>query len=239
MLVKKSFASSDLKIIAMISMFIDHAAVFMSYVNGDGLSPVGDIAGTAMRLLGRVAFPLYAFMLVQGFFHTRSQIRYFMRLAVLAAVSEIPFDLVRGGSAFYPELQSTALLLCIGLLALMGIDFVRKTAAAPGAKALLVAGAAMAAAEIFKTDYGVFGILFILILYLLPSPSGERTGLGVTVMIICEGVLFGLFVWIAFFFMNRYNGTRGKDMRYLPYVFYPAHLLIIFFAGEFIHGIYF
>lgn len=78
------------------------------------------ILGTAMRLAGRVAFPLYGFFLVQGFFHTGDWGRYMKRMVLLALVSEIPFNLICSGRPMYP-VQNTLVTLSITLLALKGI----------------------------------------------------------------------------------------------------------------------
>lgn len=230
---KTHFTSSDLKLIAMGAMAVDHAAVFMIYVNGYGELPVLREIGTAMRLFGRVAFPLYAFMLVQGFLYTKDWLKYLKRLAVLAVVSEIPFNLVASGHVFYRKEQNTVLLLCIGLAAMKGIaslQAARTDLAAPGTSAL-IAAAAMIAAEITGADYGAPGILFILTLYWFRHRPPERFFAGACILLLIEGSFYGLAAWIAFFFINRYNGEKGRELSYLPYLFYPAHLLMIYAAG--------
>lgn len=236
------FTSSDLKLIAMGTMAVDHTAVFMIYVNGYGEFPVLKEIGTAMRLFGRVAFPLYAFMLVQGFLYTKDWLRYLERLAVLAVISEIPFNLVASGCVFYPEGQNTVWLLLIGLLALKGISAAEGIpAGAEGISAeargrrfflqALILAVAVAAAEITRADYGAFGVLFILTLYLFRQRPAERFFSGACILLLMEGTFYGLAAWIAFFFINRYNGERGRNLGRLPYLFYPAHLLIIYAAG--------
>lgn len=265
---RSGFTSSDLKWIAMGTMAVDHAAVIMLHGGGCG-------AETAMRLAGRMAFPLYAFMLVQGFLYTRGWRKYLKRLAFLAVVSEIPFDLVAAGKAFWPQVQNTVVLLCIGLAALAGLRAASsgsqetsdgssvlaqkiRTAApegrnadvpgdAPrrntlpgnfpgGLSAALIALSAMAAAWLLNADYGALGILFVLVLYWFRYRPAERTFAGAAVLLLCEGPFYGPAAWIAFFFINRYNGEKGRDLGRLPYVFYPLHLLILYAAGVFIYG---
>lgn len=244
---RPGFTSSDLKWIAMGTMAVDHAAVMMLHGGGCG-------AETAMRLVGRMAFPLYAFMLVQGFLYTRDWRKYLKRLAILAVVSEIPFNLVAAGKVFGPQMQNTVVLLCIGLAALAGLRAVSpegRNAVFPGdalrrntlpgnfpdgLSAALVALSAMAAAWLLNADYGALGILFILVLYWFRYRPAERTFAGAAVLLLCEGPFYGPAAWIAFFFINRYNGEKGRDLGRLPYVFYPLHLLIIFAAGVFIYG---
>lgn len=83
--------SIALKLVAIITMFIDHLAAGL----GDNASPV--ITGEAysvMRGIGRTAFPLFCFMITEGFIHTRSRLKYFKRLAIFCLVSEFPFDYI-------------------------------------------------------------------------------------------------------------------------------------------------
>ena len=242
---KPRFTSSDLKLIAMGTMAVDQTAVFLIYVNGYGDFPFWKEIGTAMRLVGRVAFPLFAFLLVQGFLHTKDRHQYLKRMAVLAVISEIPFNLVASGSPFYAKEQNTVLLLCIGLLTLKGIHAVSGEADCWGAAAgdqgqrirvMGIAAASMAFAWVTKADYGAGGILFILVLYWFRYCPAERTLAGAAALMLCEGPVNGLAAWIAFFFINRYNGEKGKELGRLPYLFYPLHLLIIFAAGALIYG---
>jgi len=273
-------------------MAVDHAAVFLIYVNGRGSLPFWGEVGTAMRLVGRVAFPLYAFMLVQGFLCTRDWRKYLARLAVLAVISEIPYNLVATGRVFFPGQQNTVLLLCIGLAAIKGISAVTSGGAAgwPGgfverrhvrgrkkaagaeqaasggascghagggwpcgsaggsagdcqvtpaeseswtrmAACALIAVSAMLLAWAMRADYGAMGILFILALYWFRNFPAARFTAGSIILVLSEGPFYAPFAWIAFFFMNRYNGEKGRNLGRLPYVFYPAHLLIIYTAG--------
>ena len=211
------------------AMAVDHAAVFMIYVNGYGALPIWGEIGLAMRLIGRVAFPLYAFMLVQGFLYTKDRIKYLVRLAALAVVSEIPFNLVASGHVFYPKEQNTVLLLCIGLAVMEGIE--RLTGSGRRAAAFFTVAAGMLLALVTRADYGAYGLLFILVLYWFRNSPVERNLAGAAVLMLSEGAFYGLAAMIAFFFMNRYNGEKGEDLGRLPYVFYPVHLLIIYAAG--------
>ena len=97
----------------------------------------------------------------------------------------------------------------------------------------------MAAAGLLNSDYGPLGVLFILILYFYNGNFQAQSLAGGAVLILLEGIVWGGFGCIAFFFISRYNGTRGRRLGHLPYVFYPAHLLIIYFIGVLIYGIHF
>ena len=105
-------------------MVLDHLAFHLMERGGMDLPMAWYIVGTAMRLAGRVAFPLYGFFLVQGFFHTGDWGKYMKRMVLLALVSEIPFNLICSGRPMYP-VQNTLVTLSISLLALKGIRAVQ------------------------------------------------------------------------------------------------------------------
>lgn len=238
---KTHFSSADLKIIAMGTMAIDHMAVAWIYLYGYGADPVWSKVGIAMRLVGRMAFPLYGFLLVQGFLHTKNWVSYLLRLLGFSVLSEIPFNLVVSGRPFWPEAQNTLVLLSIGLLCLKGLFACLEGDAGlrnyPAAVLIMAGG--MVLAEVLRADYGAFGILFILVMYWFRNCPKERVIWGAATLVFAEGVFYGGAACAAFFLLNRCNGERGKYLGSFPYLFYPAHLLILYGAGVVIHGIYF
>lgn len=117
MKVRFCFSAEQLKNIALVSMVIDHAAVGLIEQSELASGAAWSLCGTAMRLVGRVAFPLFAFMIAEGAAHTRDRRRYALRLLLLAVISEIPFDLVAGGTWLFPADQNTVFTLLLGLLA--------------------------------------------------------------------------------------------------------------------------
>lgn len=226
------YTSEQLKKLAMGTMFLDHAAVALIYNCGLNLvNPLFEGIGLAMRLVGRVAFPLYAFLLVQGILYTKNWKRYLMRVAVFALISEIPYNLVIGGELWNPGTQNTMMTMCIGLLCMKGISaaeqsFDRIFRVLMIVEIVLVG---MAAAEAWHTDYGAYGILLICVFYLFRYRTVEQTGSACVILLLMyKFTLYGLAAWIAIFFINRYNGERGRKLGLLPYVFYPAHLLFLF-----------
>ena len=104
---KVRFSAEQLKNIALVSMVIDHAAVGLIEQSELASGAAWSLCGTAMRLVGRVAFPLFAFMIAEGAAHTRDRRRYALRLLLLAVISEVPFDLVAGGTWLFPADQNT------------------------------------------------------------------------------------------------------------------------------------
>ena len=235
------FTSEKLKILAMGTMFLDHAAA--SIIFGSGLnqvSPLVENIGIAMRLVGRMAFPLYAFLLVQGFLWTRDWNRYVARIALFALVSEVPFNLMLTGEMWYSRAQNTIVTLLLGLICMKMLETLEKQfgKADIGGKCLgLVLAfwsvvATMFTTEMLSSDYGAMGLLLIVVLYVFRYRPAEQTAAGCVVLALIYG--FGvevLFAWIAFFFISRYNGERGRKLGLVPYVFYPVHLLLVWLAG--------
>lgn len=235
------YTSEKLKILAMGTMFIDHAAVALIYNRElNEMSPLMENIGLAMRLIGRMAFPLYAFLLVQGFLWTRDWKKYVARVAVFAVISEIPYNLVAGDRVWFPGAQNTMVTMVIGLLCMKMIVSVeaQRSRLDMGNRILewmsvmMIAVVGMLVAELTRADYGAFGVLLILVLYLFRYKPMEQMGAGCVVLGLAYNFgIYALFAWIAFFFINRYNGERGRKLGILPYVFYPAHLLLVYLAS--------
>lgn len=123
---RKGLSGSALKIIAIVTMLIDHIAAtviirilkFGGY--NDGLYQLYRV----MRNIGRIAFPIFCFLLVEGFMHTRDREKYALRLGCFAAVSEIPFDLAFNGKVLEVGYQNVFFTLLLGLLTMMAYDAV-------------------------------------------------------------------------------------------------------------------
>lgn len=111
-------AYNALKWIAIITMFIDHLAVLLS-----SLQCIDDTTYYAMRTIGRTAFPLYAFLLVECYHHTENKKRHLLRLLFLALISEIPFNILVSHSMLDPYNQNVCITLSLGFLMLWVMDF--------------------------------------------------------------------------------------------------------------------
>lgn len=230
----KYLSGSTLKIIACISMFIDHFFHILMRTYRDHVSTLDYDAirnfNTMYKIgrgIGRIAFPIYCFLLVEGFFHTKDIRKYLARLLFMALLSEHAFNLLYSGQNMEPEGQSIFLTLFIGLLTVWGINKIRETedmpreAASSFTLAIIIAGCL--AAHLLKTDYSYHGILSIAAIYLLRS-SRELTCLGGAISFIWEPWAIPAFVPIYF-----YNGKRGIKAKYIFYLFYPLHIYLIYF----------
>ena len=175
---RKGLSGSALKIIAIVTMLIDHIAAtviirilkFGGY--NDGLYQLYRV----MRNIGRIAFPIFCFLLVEGFMHTRDREKYALRLGCFAAVSEIPFDLAFNGKVLEVGYQNVFFTLLLGLLTMMAYDVVmnqsRWSVWKRTALSTIAILAGMFAAEFLSTDYGALGVLHYGI---LPVPEKQNT----------------------------------------------------------------
>ena len=239
-----------LKMIAVITMLIDHSAATILeriLVQMPSWAPATvdnweqwyrlDLL---LRGIGRMAFPIYCFLLVEGFHYTHSRRKYAARLFVFALISEVPFDMAFNQGFFDMSYNNVFLTLLIGLVTIWCSDMViRRTETenfSKGKKAgmivlrvimlaiVLITGSVVA--EILHTDYGACGVIAIFIMYMLY----HRRMLGFALMVLELGLLGGIIEWAAILMlipMHFYNGTRGKQIKYFFYVFYPVHLLIL------------
>ena len=157
----KILSGSHLKLLAVITMVVDHLAAFWWYAWPEFqtvLFTIGHRAVTPyllMRLVGRLSFPIFAFLIVEGFRHTHDRKRYGINLAVFAVLSEIPWNLVHGGWTF--PVQNIFFTLLLGYLGLCAIERYRER---PGAMAGSLIGL-LAASILLRPDYGCSGYGFI------------------------------------------------------------------------------
>lgn len=226
-----------LKLIAVISMLIDHTA----YVLWDDFAifdkVIFSFGGSAfsvyyiMRCIGRLAFPIFCFLIVEGYLHTRSIKKYLVRLSVFALISEIPFNLMAGGEIICLSKQNVYFTLALGVVAIWlfekaGNHFYKFCAL----------GAAMVVAHLLHTDYGFAGVVLIVTIYILRQvPSVQAIA---SYFILPSSARF--FAFSAFIPINMYNGERGfiksKALKIGFYIFYPLHILILVIIKYIISG---
>lgn len=227
-------SGSTLKIIAMVTMLIDHigAAVLLRYML-DMQNHIADI-GTynqlfilyrVLRGIGRIAFPIYCFLLVEGFQKTRNLGKYILRLAVFTVIAEVPFDLCFTSQPFSPGYQSVMLTLLIGVITMWAVSLLERHVhnrmlLVLSSAAVIAVGAA--AAELMNTDYGYMGVACIMVIYALRRVKWLQITGG------CLVFLWEVWAPIAFIPIAFYNGKRGLKLKYVFYLFYPLHLLILY-----------
>lgn len=213
---------SILKIIAILSMLVDHSCEVLSHFFTSWTSPdMGDnIYRFGRGVIGRLAFPIFCFLLVQGFLHTKDRKKYALRLGIFAIISELPFDLAFFRDTFYWEHNNVFLTLFLGLTALI---FIEKLQEKPVISGFLVIGISWLA-ELIHTDYGAFGVLLIVLLYFAGQNPSFLLPLGALTFMVFP---MGSSAILSFVLMCLYNGKRGLRLKYFFYLFYPVHLLLL------------
>lgn len=214
--------SFTLKIIACITMFIDHLGYIIfhkfSYFN----------------YIGRLAFPIFAFQISEGFVHTKNLKKYFLRIGLFAIISQIPFHLFH--ATFSNEFSLNVFFtLFLGLLAIYVYD---KISYKP--LGLAIAFAISYVANIIKADYGYFGVLLVFCFYLFKD-NHVLTLISFFILLLLKYVpnmvkynFYGVYALLflctfsAIIPIFLYNKKQGKKIKYFLYIFYPVHLLILY-----------
>lgn len=232
-------SGSWLKVIAMVTMCLDHLA-FFSFVNNAELSATLFTIGSQnvswlflMHCVGRMAFPLFCFLLVEGTLHTHDRWKYGRNLLVLALISEIPYDLVRWGTVIAPG-QNVFFTLFLGYLSLCAISRWEEALESDDHSGSDYQNSILAvclfsligAGILIHSDYGTCGVSFIILLYVLRHHPVLRAAVGFCML--PKRWMAGL----AFIPISLYNGKRGfikgSIAKYLFYAFYPIHLIVIY-----------
>lgn len=197
----------QLKLLAMLAMTADHiGAVFFPEI-------------PLLRWIGRLAMPVLCFFIGEGLRHTRSPRRYLLRLTGFALLSELPFDLAFYGGIEWGH-QNVYFTLTLGLLALWAIQ-------SRGMEGWLLALTAALAAELLGCDYGMYGVLLILLLDRFHRARSEQLAGAALLNLAFFGLQTQILSLIALPLLWLYNGKRGRDDRRLFYLYYPAHLCVL------------
>lgn len=217
-----------LKIIAILTMLIDHIGAVL--IN----SETDPQLWLVLRSIGRLAFPIFCFLIVEGFYHTKNVKKYLIRLGAFALISEVPFDLVHGYVLEFTY-QNVFFTLFLGLLLIHLMKQVemkyKKEVLVSNVLDALLTFAFCAAAAFMRTDYSIQGILIIVAFYLF---RGNKVLLTLGLLIV-NGMFGGsILAAAAMIPIAFYNGEKGRSAKYLFYIFYPAHLLILYLIKVFI-----
>lgn len=225
--------ANQLRCLAVIFMLLDH--LWATIVPGNFW----------MTCVGRLAFPIFAFQISEGFFHTHDRKRYQQRLLVFALLSEVPFDLMYGSTVFYPFHQNVLFTLLLGLLAVSSIDRARRERTA---KAVVLSSLALLGILLLSVvgmvDYGWRGALTVVSFYALRGfPFAWLAQVAAMILLNIvgfQGLLLPLFGWeipaqgfavFALVPIWLYNGQLGRKnpvLQYGFYAFYPVHMLILY-----------
>ena len=207
---------------------------------------------------GRVAFPIFAFMAVEGYFHTRSFKKYILRMLLFAVLSEIPFDLMYGGTWFYPVHQNVLWTFLLSLLGVWLMEQLRKKGKTWMylLVCVLVVPAGLVLGTLCMVDYYGVGVLTVFVFYFLHGRKwwcflGQLAALYWLNVELLGGLmypvqLFGMefelcqqgLALLALIPIWLYRGRQGyhsKPFQYLCYAFYPVHMLLLVVVLNFIN----
>ncbi len=244
-LIKKPFGgltSNMLRTIAVLLMLSDHIwATAMSF-------------GDWMTYIGRMAFPIFAFQIAEGFVHTKNFKKYALRLLGFAIVTEIPFNFFYSSRFFNPYHQNVLFTLLLGLLAIKVIDGIKKDRSGKNiALSVLYLLLILLASVIGFVDYGHLGMLTVVMFYLMRDFPfawlGQLVGMILLNITFFEGLVFPVeilgktfeipsqgFAVFALIPIWLYGGRKGKSSKALQYgfyAFYPVHMLVLYLIKYF------
>ncbi|MEG2834033.1 MAG: TraX family protein [Ruthenibacterium sp.] len=243
----KGISGSTLKLIAVCSMLVDHigGVVLVRVLMQRGIMEAAARnemqifiqANTGLyytyeilRAVGRIALPIFCFLLVQGFLHTHNLKKYLGRLFLFALISEVPFDLALSGKFFYWHYQNVYFTLFLGVLTLAGIRMVEEKKEWHIAWRilceLLCTGLGAGVATLLCTDYNWFAVLSIVALYLLREKRMLSVCASCAVMCLQWWKEVPTFASLLPIYL--YNGKKGSNVKWFFYLFYPIHLLLFY-----------
>ena len=227
---KFGFTNNQLKIIAMVSMMLDHI----------GLLFFPDVM--IFRALGRIAFPIFAYMIAEGCRYTKNRAKYLGMIAGMGIIFQIVYFV-----AMQSLYQGILVTFSLAIITIYSIDALLKCKKIWGLVAA-VAGLCFVAVFVcglpillagtdFDIDYGIWGILIPVLVYYMPNHKW-RAG-SVSLLLLVRAVYYtvvptalGLVQWWSLLtvpLLFLYNGERGRaKMKYVFYVFYPAHLVLLY-----------
>ena len=233
-----SLNGNMLKLIAMITMIIDHIGAViletgvMQYQNEAVNSaimaaPWGNTMNTITfitRMVGRISFPIFCFLIVEGFLYTGNIKKYLFRIGLFAFISQVPFSMALFNTCFDFSYLNVLFTFFIGIVMLIFLKKFEKNYLMQG----LIVTLSCALAYLFKTDYDFIGILFIATFYLFRGEKNKTLMMLIlSVLCIYESKVFFYTAVLSLIPIYFYNGSRGKlNLKYVFYWFYPIHLLI-------------
>lgn len=211
-----------IKIIACITMVLDHIKYALPGTNN-----------FITLYFGRISFPLFAFLITEGYIHTSNLKKYYIRLIIFGIISQIPFMLFRTLVGEWKMLNIMFTLL-LGLISITIYDKEKnKCISIPAVIILIYLG------NLLKVDYGWFGVASICVIYIFKNKKiffPIIFGILTVLFFYTEGVnpfgkewiLYTFFTWLPSILILMYNGKQGKKIKYFFYWFYPVHMLLVY-----------
>ena len=232
---KKMISADSLKWIALITMFIDHigAGIFEKspmFMSGHGAWDL------LLRSIGRIAFPIFCFLLVEGYIHTHSRLKYGVRLLAFALISEIPFDLLFRQKFFTLKYQNVYFTLILGYICMIAMGYLKEKikGCLSYIPQLIVLALGAVIAQFMNTDYGAWGVALIGVIFLFSKDRKIQCIISACFILVTSfmGLISELeaFAALAFIAIAFYSGQRKNSVnKYVFYSLYPIHLSV--YAG--------
>lgn len=234
---KIGLSSTALRFIAMFFMLLDH--MWATLIAGNDW----------MTYVGRMAMPIFAYLVAEGYVHTKNLKKYKLRLLLFGLLSEVPFNLIVAGGVFFPFHQNVMFTLLLGLLAIERIDKIRKNVSPKAiiTNGLLLIGICILSVITF-VDYNITGVMTVVMFYIFRnvpfSPIWQLLGMILIHIVFRKGMYIPItigtvtfefitqgFAVFSLLFIWCYNGQKGcakKWVQYFAYAFYPLHMLVLY-----------
>ena len=226
---KFGLTNNQLKIIARLSMLIDHIGVAM-FPNV-----------MILRIIGRLAFPIFAYMIAEGCFYTKNKARYFFMIFGLGMICQLVFLFFMG--SLY---QGILMTFSLSIICIYAIDYYLKKREWKSLSLMIFTVFAVAFLSInlpmildktdFEFDYSALGILLPVVIYYSKNKLIKMLFTALILILLSEIYFtYQLYSLLAIPLLLLYNGERGKyKLKYLFYIFYPLHLVVVYFLSFFI-----
>lgn len=225
---KWGLTNNQLKLIAMLTMLIDHIGVYL----------YPDVM--LLRIIGRISFPIFAYMIAEGCRYTKNRGEYLGMIAALGVICQVVFYVAMG--SLYMGILIT---FSLSILCIYAVDyFLKKKDFASGLLMVFTLLEVLFLVKIlpnmatftdYDVDYGLVGIVLPIVVYYMPKKLYKLAA--AAGVLLSMGWSSGGIYWYAMLslpFLALYNGRRGKHkLKYMFYIFYPAHLVLLFFIGMF------
>lgn len=224
-------SGSVIKLLAILLMTVDHVAAYLLQDCPACTRPLFDVPGyeittvSIMRAVGRMAFPLFAWLLVEGFLHTRNRFRYGLFLFGFAVLSEVPFDLARTGQTDMTY-QNVFFTLWLAYLALCAMQYWQADRFNKVVTLLVI----LVMVLLVRSDYGFSGFFFTMVMYYMHHYRIMKILVG------CYLLPNTLLTLPAAIPISLYNGQRGfikgTATKLIFYLYYPLHLMLIWLLRQ-------
>ena len=217
------FDAAQLKYIAFLSMLIDHVnnSIVTHFLTGKGwLLYVSNF----LSILGRIAFPIFIFFIVEGFFKTHDRLKYLRNLLVFAIISEIPFDMFTSKVFFDPYWNNMMFTLALCLVTIWLIDYLKSKITNKifwYFVSIVIVIAFGFLAMLLSLDYDYNAIILAYLFYIFYDKPVISAGLGYL------SIIKQVYSCLGFFMTVCYNGKKGRQNKLVNYLFYPVHLFLL------------